>query len=468
MEDDSESEAAGQLELVYGLTERNVGARIRNLMQISVGILSWSKVIFYHKIHWILEVADLSKLEIAYTDTDSCVLAAVSPDFEDCVLPEMRQKYESEKGLIFADPDSELAPNGLLKEEFRVSSDATRVVPSIPLVQMSPVLLFQADQTLIRALKMYYMLDSATDKKMVRVKGASAQTHAALNQEDFGQIVEKPLFANRYKLAPTRGHDMAISLESRKIITAFNAKRRCEVRTPSGLPDTVFDGAHACTLSLLLAGSGAFAPPLMAGEDGDSVLDAFFLRSLRKGAAPDWKALQKYARSKSLAIPDHRLREWRRRFKSTAPFERVKSNPPGHMTNQHPRYGQVMIDLAFYKEKWGRFNQGSKGESIVFPFVCFFLPHACQPPLCVAGFLVAVEMTSKQVAAVPIRSKRLSELQEAITEILETSVISKIRTIISDKETSVLSKKFRDAIRRDYGTEVKYLSKRNKSYLAEL
>ncbi len=76
---------------------------------------------------------------------------------------------------------------------------------------------------------MSHMYDSSTDKKMVRVKGASAQTHSALKQEDFGQDMSKPLYANRYKLAPTRGHDITISLESRKIITAFNAKRRCEV-----------------------------------------------------------------------------------------------------------------------------------------------------------------------------------------------------------------------------------------------
>ncbi len=76
-------------------------------------------------------------------------------------------------------------------------------------------------------------------------------------------------------------------------------------------------------------------------------------------------------------------------------------------------------------------------------------------------------MTSKQLAAVPIKSKRLEELESAVTEVLGTSVISRIRTIISDRETSVLSKKFRDSLRERYGAEVTFLSARNKSYLAE-
>ena len=77
-------------------------------------------------------------------------------------------------------------------------------------------------------------------------------------------------------------------------------------------------------------------------------------------------------------------------------------------------------------------------------------------------------MTSKQVAAVPLKSKRLGELEEAVRTVLETSVISRIRTLISDRESAVLSQKFRDSVKEQYGTRVKYLHGRSKAFLAEL
>lgn len=115
------------------------------------------------------------------------------------------------------------------------------------------------------------------------------------------------------------------------------------------------------------------------------------------------------------------------------------------MTNSIPKYGQVQIDLAFMNGGRDRgFNGGYK------------------------GFLLAVEMTTKQLAAVPIRSKKLSEVERAIGEIFETSAISKIRTLISDREAAVTSPKFRLMVRTRYGAELVYLPHRNKAYLAEL
>ncbi len=76
---------------------------------------------------------------------------------------------------------------------------------------------------------MYHMTDSETSEKVVRVKSTSRDVHGFLSTSDFGQDMSRPLYANRYRLAPTRGHEMTISLESKRLICAFNAKRRCEV-----------------------------------------------------------------------------------------------------------------------------------------------------------------------------------------------------------------------------------------------
>ncbi len=117
----------------------------------------------------------------------------------------------------------------------------------------------------------------------------------------------------------------------------------------------------------------------------EELVDAFFLRRVKKGGAPDLEALQKFAKSKGLSIPIQDLREWRRRFKSTAKFERVKSKPPGYMTNQHPRYGQVMIDLAFFMEKWRKFNGGAKGKLLE---IIFSPNNQCS--LCYSPFRISL------------------------------------------------------------------------------
>jgi hypothetical protein len=56
-----------RLQLLYALSVRDSKAKLRNVLQLSASILSWSKIIFFDKILFILQVADEEKLEIMYT-----------------------------------------------------------------------------------------------------------------------------------------------------------------------------------------------------------------------------------------------------------------------------------------------------------------------------------------------------------------------------------------------------------------
>lgn len=89
--------------------------------------------------------------------------------------------------------------------------------------------------------------DEKGEEKLVRVKGASRMTHEHFGPEDFGQEGDRPLYANRYRLGPTPGHDIQITFESRRVIAALNAKRRCEV---SARPDFTSEGDALLFLSL--------------------------------------------------------------------------------------------------------------------------------------------------------------------------------------------------------------------------
>ncbi len=52
-------------------------------------------------------------------------------------------------------------------------------------------------------------------------------------------------------------------------------------------------------------------------------------------------------------------------------------------------------------------------------------------------------------------------------EILDTGVISKIRSIASDQERSIMSKKFQESVKKNYGATVYSLPLRHKSFQAE-
>ncbi len=82
-----------------------------------------------------------------------------------------------------------------------------------------------------KAVKIYYMTNTEKEepKELRRVKGTSSKAHACFQVGDFTQNAQRVLYANRYRLGPTLGHDIQIAFESRKVIGCLNAKRRCEV-----------------------------------------------------------------------------------------------------------------------------------------------------------------------------------------------------------------------------------------------
>ncbi len=302
---------------------------------------------------------------------------------------------------------------------------------------------------------MYHMVDSTgAHEKLVRVKGASRQTHPFLRPSDFEQRMDRPVYANRYRLAPTPGHDLTISFESKKLISAVNGKRRCEV----SLTQPGFLCLRRASVRLF-AGSGAHSPAVMApserrrrgerggrggAEKGLESVRRHLIKEVKKGVIPSVEDLAKFARSKRIEINKRELSGLKRRVRALGPYERVKNARKAFFSNLHPRYGQVMVDLAFYRGRWRRHNGGA------------------------IGFFLGVEMTSKQTTAVPINSKKKSEIEEAVRKTLETGVISRIRTLISDRESAVLSKRFRESVWERYAARVHYLGSRHKAFLAEL
>ena len=139
---------------------------------------------------------------------------------------------------------------------------------------------------------------------------------------------------------------------------------------------------------------------------------------------------------------------------SEASYARMLGGFPGLQKYWEPRgrprfqtvlrssgYGTVFIDLFFLGKP--RANGGA------------------------VGFLLGAEASSGQLAAVPIRGKGLEEMQRAVRKLVDESVFDSVKTVLCDKESALLSPKFRSAMKKERGINMRYLSTRVKSFLAE-
>ncbi len=170
-----------------------------------------------------------------------------------------------------------------------------------------------------------------------------------------------------------------------------------------------------------------------------------FLSNLRRGSVLRSEDLKRYAEARNIPIDHSRLVSLRRLWKFTAMFEKSKKRL-GYMSSTHFRYGVCQMDLAFISGKsfLSRRNAGYK------------------------GFLICVEISSLQVAAVPIKSRTYKELMRAIRKVVRSSAIRSITTLLTDRETTFKSTSFIRKVKEKLGIKIAFLKRRHKAYYAEL
>jgi hypothetical protein len=97
-------------------------------------------------------------------------------------------------------------------------------------------------------------------------------------------------------------------------------------------------------------------------KEGMDVVKRHFRSQVRSGVVPSERDLAKFVKSKKLLVKARELRDIRRKFKFTSVFERIKARPRAFAKNSHSKYGQVQVDLGFYRERWKNFNGGARGN----------------------------------------------------------------------------------------------------------
>ena len=104
-------------DLLYSINTHRSKAKTANVLQWAGSILGESRNIFFGKLLVFLRYFDPRRLEIAYCDTDSVLLAVSDPDLSKLVRPEFAHRFSEIATFLFEDPRSERHQCGLLKVE---------------------------------------------------------------------------------------------------------------------------------------------------------------------------------------------------------------------------------------------------------------------------------------------------------------------------------------------------------------
>jgi hypothetical protein len=175
------------------------------------------------------------------------------------------------------------------------------------------------------------------------------------------------------------------------------------------------------------------------------LLSSVFLRSVKKGQPLALQALLAEAQKKGIkhvTLTD--IQQFLTQFPGWQQYRQFrKRHPTPYQTHFITKFMTLQVDVAYMKKQWRKYNNN-----------------------CI-GFLLACEVGIGLLAAIPLQRKTLSAFEDALARLLQLSAMSHVRVILSDRETSLHSKTFRDQIKKRYNIQLAYLQLRSKSYLAE-
>ena len=171
--------------------------------------------------------------------------------------------------------------------------------------------------------------------------------------------------------------------------------------------------------------------------------EAFLRESVSKGTFPSLKELKKFARKKGEKVSTEDLANYAQFYVRVAKLSSKKPRPNRWASLGISHYGLVFVDLAYMYQRYKAFN----GNHV--------------------GFVLGVEAMCHKLAVIPIKNKTKLEWKRAIHEMVDASVFDRVTTLASDQEPAILSRHFRKQLEAEKGVSVVFLTRKNKSFLAE-
>lgn len=173
-------------------------------------------------------------------------------------------------------------------------------------------------------------------------------------------------------------------------------------------------------------------------------LRAHVERQLRKGKLPTVAELRQYSEKNELSADEKSIERMLATWPGVPRLKIPRASRYAYFGMPYYRYGVIQIDLANYRPEWRLRNEGY------------------------GAFLVAVEVSTGQLHAEPMRKKDRPSFRTAIENILSTSIFDKIYLFQSDREPAIRkSQSFRKELLDDYGIRFHFLTARSKAFKAE-
>jgi hypothetical protein len=169
-------------------------------------------------------------------------------------------------------------------------------------------------------------------------------------------------------------------------------------------------------------------------------LEEHFDAKSRQGIVLSFLDLKAFCKREGLVCDDQTLRDLRYQFKHTALFASYRRNHH-FMTASVLKYGTAMIDLAVFRPKLKKWNDGN------------------------GAFLVAVECVSQKLSIRPCKNKKATSWMAAIRQIVELDFDGLV-CLISDRDC-VVSQRFRDQVKKKWGVSWVFLKSRGHAMKAE-
>ena len=172
-------------------------------------------------------------------------------------------------------------------------------------------------------------------------------------------------------------------------------------------------------------------------------LKKYFIKRLELGNILTEEEIKKYAQKRKLKVGTGYISTLRDKVLPTLLYKQpIKISH--YQTITVDRLGLLSIDFAYYKPEWKSYNNN-----------------------CV-GFLMVNSVIALKRWAIPMKSRKEIEFENAIEQVCKGDIFPAVRTILSDRESTVASKKFQEKMLEKYGIKFRFIHRYNKAWASEL
>ena len=172
-------------------------------------------------------------------------------------------------------------------------------------------------------------------------------------------------------------------------------------------------------------------------ESDERKLRKYFIKQIDLGRILTNKELEKYVKKRKLNVSSSFARKLRDKVLPTLLYKQP-SKVKTYQTIVIERLGLLSMDFAFYKKDWKWHNSN-----------------------CI-GFLMVNSVVADKRVAIPMKSRKMAEFEKSIEQVCKSGVFPEVRTVLSDRETSLTSERFQKKMLDKYGIEFHFMHRNNK------